>query len=92
MRVHLKAALPAICAAGLWLAVSLLPAIPVEYSPVVPDPVPTSTVVSLQGIFLSPFLCGVHLQATWATFPAMLGLSAAAIVAGWKMGRQLAGR
>lgn len=92
MKKFSKAAVPMTCSAVLWLVVSLIPLIPTEYSPVVPDPIPRSTFISILGLFASSFLCGVSYRATWATLPVMVGLSAAAIVAGWKLGRRLASR
>ena len=92
MKIFSKTALPTIGAAGLWLVASFVPVIPVVSSPVVPDPISTSTFISIQGFLASHFLCGVRYEGTWLTLPVLIGLSVAAFFAGRKLGRRLAGR
>jgi hypothetical protein len=92
MRTFSKAAFSAIGSAMLWAAVSIVPLVPVEVSPVVPDPISRSAFTSILGLVTSPFLMGMRVQPTWATLPVVLGLSAAAIIAGRKLGRRLVDR
>ena len=92
MKSFAKIAIPMVGGAAFMLAVSFVPLIPIISTPVVPSAISTSTFISIAGIFTNPFLCGMRYEATWATLPAMVGLSVAAIFAGWKVGRRLVGR
>jgi len=88
MKNFAKTAVPLACALVLWLVVSFIPLIPIESAPVVPDPIFTSTFISMQGVLAQFYLVGMQFHATWATLPVMLAVNVAAIFAGWKLGRR----
>lgn len=68
----------------VWLGASFLPLVPAMQAPVVPDPDYEWTLVSIQDLVgIGIFRLGVSHRATWGTFPAMIGLTAAALGGGW---------
>jgi hypothetical protein len=62
-------------------------------APVVPDPIYQSRLVSIQQLVgVGVFLVGVSNQATWATLPVMIGLTAVSLAGGWRLGGAIFGR
>jgi hypothetical protein len=74
-------------ALAVWLVVSFVPLVPVTQAPVAPDPIYKPALVSIQDLVgVGIFRLGISNHATWATLPAMIGLTAASLVGGWWLG------
>lgn len=86
MRATLIIAIRIAIATAVFLVASFLPLIPALQAPTSPDPVYESTLVSLQDLVgVGIFRLGVNHQATWATLPAMILLTAASLAGGWAL-------
>ena len=68
--------------AAVFLAVALIPVIPVMRSPVIPNPTSESAWISMYQLYSSRTLPGTRITGTWLTLPTIIGLSALAIGVG----------
>ncbi len=83
----------AVVALLVWLVVSFVPLVPVMRAPVARDPIYQPALVSIQELVgVGILLVGMSNQATWATVPVMIALTAAALAGGWWLGGAIFGR